>query len=330
MYSDMSIRTIACSESNMNSASDRASSVLPTPVGPMNRKVPIGWSGSWSPARERRRALDTASTASSWPTTRSCRRSSMCTSLATSDSSSRDTGICVQRATTSATSSSSTSSLRKVRSDCSSRSRASVSLTFSARARDPRDPRAQRWVAVVARQRAVVEVAPKAGQGLLEPGRGQDLAEAVEELRGPPSGGVHRRDVLLEVVLPRGAEQRQLRERSRGGVPSRDLDAEVVGLQLLQAAQRPGEREVDLGVRLEDPSDDRPFAEPAQDPGDRLPPAVGDAAERGVPAAVVAELVGQDRPDLQLAEAHQDGRTEVEARRPRRARASGSAPRPRR
>ena len=42
MYSDMSMRTIACSESNMNSASARASSVLPTPVGPRNRKLPIG------------------------------------------------------------------------------------------------------------------------------------------------------------------------------------------------------------------------------------------------------------------------------------------------
>ena len=37
MYSDMSIRTMASSESNMNSASARASSVLPTPVGPMKR-----------------------------------------------------------------------------------------------------------------------------------------------------------------------------------------------------------------------------------------------------------------------------------------------------
>ena len=33
-YSDMSMRTIACSSSNRNSASARASSVLPTPVGP--------------------------------------------------------------------------------------------------------------------------------------------------------------------------------------------------------------------------------------------------------------------------------------------------------
>ena len=51
----------------MNSASARASSVLPTPVGPRNRNVPIGRSGSLSPARERRSAFETASTASSWP-----------------------------------------------------------------------------------------------------------------------------------------------------------------------------------------------------------------------------------------------------------------------
>ena len=40
----------------MNSASARASSVLPTPVGPRNRNVPIGRSGSLRPARERRSA----------------------------------------------------------------------------------------------------------------------------------------------------------------------------------------------------------------------------------------------------------------------------------
>src|SRR2546428_839158 len=34
MYSDMSSRTIACSSSNRNSASARANSVFPTPVGP--------------------------------------------------------------------------------------------------------------------------------------------------------------------------------------------------------------------------------------------------------------------------------------------------------
>ena len=42
----------------MNSASARASSVLPTPVGPRNRNVPIGRSGSCRPARERRSAFD--------------------------------------------------------------------------------------------------------------------------------------------------------------------------------------------------------------------------------------------------------------------------------
>src|SRR5215471_11990212 len=40
-YSLMSSRTMACSSSNMNSASARASSVFPTPVGPRNTKLPI-------------------------------------------------------------------------------------------------------------------------------------------------------------------------------------------------------------------------------------------------------------------------------------------------
>ena len=111
MYSDMSMRTIACSESNMNSASARASSVLPTPVGPRKRKLPIGRSGSESPARERRSAPETASTASSWPITRSCRRSSMWISFSTSPSIRRETGMPVHLETTSAMSSSVTSSV---------------------------------------------------------------------------------------------------------------------------------------------------------------------------------------------------------------------------
>ena len=97
MYSDMSMRIIASWASNMNSASARASSVLPTPVGPRNRNEPIGRSGSCRPARERRSAVATASTASSWPTTRSCRRSSMCTSFSVSPSIRRLTGMPVQR-----------------------------------------------------------------------------------------------------------------------------------------------------------------------------------------------------------------------------------------
>src|SRR5262249_2498582 len=46
MYSDMSSRTIACSSSNRNSARARASSVLPTPVGPTKRNDPIGEAGA--------------------------------------------------------------------------------------------------------------------------------------------------------------------------------------------------------------------------------------------------------------------------------------------
>ena len=42
MYSLMSIRVIARSSSNRNSARARASSVLPTPVGPRNRNEPSG------------------------------------------------------------------------------------------------------------------------------------------------------------------------------------------------------------------------------------------------------------------------------------------------
>src|ERR1700688_1722056 len=57
MYSDMSMRTIACSLSKRNSARARAVSVLPTPVGPRKMKDPIGRLGSWSPARERRTPL---------------------------------------------------------------------------------------------------------------------------------------------------------------------------------------------------------------------------------------------------------------------------------
>ena len=77
----------------MNSASARASSVLPTPVGPRKTNEPIGRSGSCSPVRARRSAFATAATASSWPTTRWCSRSSMWISFSVSPSSSRSTGM---------------------------------------------------------------------------------------------------------------------------------------------------------------------------------------------------------------------------------------------
>ena len=49
------------------SASCRASSVLPTPVGPTNRNLATGLSASRKPARERLMAQATFSTAWSWP-----------------------------------------------------------------------------------------------------------------------------------------------------------------------------------------------------------------------------------------------------------------------
>ena len=45
MNSDISKRISAFSEPNRNCASVRAISVLPTPVGPRNRKLPIGRAG---------------------------------------------------------------------------------------------------------------------------------------------------------------------------------------------------------------------------------------------------------------------------------------------
>ena len=130
MYSDMSSRTIACSSSNRNSARARAVSVFPTPVGPRKMNEPMGRFGSCSPARARRTAAETACTASSWPTTRSFRRSSIPRSFSTSPSSSFETGIPVHFETTSAISSGVTSSRSIAPPFWNSASRACASCTF--------------------------------------------------------------------------------------------------------------------------------------------------------------------------------------------------------
>ena len=106
MYSVISIRTILCSSSKRQSARDFASSVLPTPVGPRKRKLPIGRFGSEIPALERRIASVTLCTASSCPTTRLCIISSRWRSFSRSPSISFDTGIPVHLATMEAISSS--------------------------------------------------------------------------------------------------------------------------------------------------------------------------------------------------------------------------------
>ena len=68
---------MASSVPNMKSASALASSVLPTPVGPRNRNEPMGRLGSFRPTRAVLTARLTADTASSWPTMRSCRCSTI-------------------------------------------------------------------------------------------------------------------------------------------------------------------------------------------------------------------------------------------------------------
>ena len=83
---------MAFSSSNSTSARALQSSVLPTPVGPRKMNEPIGRLGSCRPERLRRTALATASTASSWPTSRWWSRSSSTSSLARSVSTIRVTG----------------------------------------------------------------------------------------------------------------------------------------------------------------------------------------------------------------------------------------------
>src|SRR5213082_731656 len=108
MYSDMSTWIIASSSPNRNSASVRASSVLPTPEGPRKMKLPVGRFGSLIPARARRIDFATATIASSWPTTRLWSSSSILTRRADSASVSLKTGIPVHIETMSAISSSPT------------------------------------------------------------------------------------------------------------------------------------------------------------------------------------------------------------------------------
>ena len=106
MYSDMSTWIIASSSPNRNSASVRASSVLPTPEGPRKMNEPVGRFGSLMPARARRIDLDTATIATSWPMTRLCSSSSMRMSFCDSASVSLKTGMPVHIETMSAISSS--------------------------------------------------------------------------------------------------------------------------------------------------------------------------------------------------------------------------------
>src|SRR6516165_9379829 len=77
MNSDISKRTRAFSVPNMNCASVRATSVLPTPVGPRNRNEPIGRFGFFKPARERRMARARALIDLSCEMIRLCSSSSM-------------------------------------------------------------------------------------------------------------------------------------------------------------------------------------------------------------------------------------------------------------
>ena len=104
----------------MNSASARTSSVLPTPVGPRNRKLPMGLRGSLSPARARRTAFEMLTIASSWPMMRWWMFSSMCSRRSVSSTAMRVTGMPVHMLTTSAISSPVTTGCSSVLDACHS------------------------------------------------------------------------------------------------------------------------------------------------------------------------------------------------------------------
>ena len=101
----MSKRISARSEPNKNSAIERATSVLPTPVGPKKRNEPTGRCGFLSPARERRIARARAEMAGRCDTIRSCRAFSMVNNFSASFCLIDAMGTPVQRAITSSTSS---------------------------------------------------------------------------------------------------------------------------------------------------------------------------------------------------------------------------------
>ena len=81
MYSLISTRISALSDPNILYARAFESSVLPTPVGPKNKNEPIGLFGSLRPTLPLLIALATALTASSCPTTLSCKTFSRLLSL---------------------------------------------------------------------------------------------------------------------------------------------------------------------------------------------------------------------------------------------------------
>mmetsp|Transcript_20367 Transcript_20367/g.56750 ORF Transcript_20367/g.56750 Transcript_20367/m.56750 type:complete len:262 (-) Transcript_20367:824-1609(-) len=110
IYSPMSMRTIIFSSSNSSAARALASSVLPTPVGPRNRKDAPRLRAA-KPARPRSTASATALTASFWPTTRLCSSLDRCSSFSRSVCCKRTTGMPVHLDTTVAISSGPTASV---------------------------------------------------------------------------------------------------------------------------------------------------------------------------------------------------------------------------
>ena len=107
------MRVRACSSLNKKSLRVFASSVLPTPVGPINKKLPKGLFSSLSPALFLRIASATTETAFSCPITLFCKTDSKSMYFCFSEANIFVTGMPVQADTIFAISSSDTSCRRR-------------------------------------------------------------------------------------------------------------------------------------------------------------------------------------------------------------------------
>ena len=260
------------SSPNRNSASVLDSSVLPTPDGPAKMNDPPGRLGSFSPARVRLIACDSALIASFCPMTRLCSSSSIRSSRCDSSSVSLNTGMPVAVASTSAISSSFTSATTSMSPAFHSFSLASFF--------------ADQLLLLVAQRGGLLEVLGVDRRLLLPPHLRDLLVELAQvRRRGHPAdphpgpGLVDQVDRLVRQEPVADVAVRQLRGGDQGAVGDRHPVVRLVPVpQALEDLDRVRDRR--LGHL------------------DRLEPAL----QRGVLLQVLAVLIQRGRADrLQLA-----------------------------
>ena len=138
------------------------------------------------------------------------------------------------------------------------------------------------------------------------------VGEAGEQAGRPAAELPAHRGELVQVVLPRHRQRGHLQQGGGGHLRSDAAGAELVGLELLAAIHAVRDREVEARIEQEQPRGEVSRTEVADGAPDRLGATVGDAGQRGVSAAVVAELVSEHGPQLGLVEPVQEGYAEIQ------------------